>query len=160
MASNTDSEGYEYKKGLLKLLQSGKIALSDLKEINISSDEEDTNDESDVATNAETTERTAEVKKEMTKFDFDEAQKSLDDIPSLVAQFNTELEFLSRDRMVLQTNDCDLEEFVWRFNITIEWQNVKYTLPIQRVDDIQKLNDALSDEAIYHYVVSFDCSFA
>lgn len=91
---------------------------------------------------------------------FAEAQKCLEQILSLIAQLNTELGMVTENRTVVQTlpsNDDALEAFIWKFNITIEWKNDKYALPIQRVEDIEKLNETLNDEAIYHDVVSFDC---
>lgn len=50
-----------------------------------------------------------------------------------------------------------METFVWKFNITIEWKNKEtLALPIQQMEDIEKLNDALNEEEIHHTVVSFD----
>lgn len=159
-------EGLEYKKQLLNLLETGKIALSDLANITISSDEEDSSDVSDGKETGENSsskndEKTADDNNEgeMKSFEskFAETQASLVAIPSLVAQLNTELEMLSQNKVVVRTlpsKDDDLDAFIWKFNITIDWNNAKYPLPIQEVQNIKELNEALDDEPTYHHVVS------
>lgn len=135
-----------------------------MKNISISSDEEDDEQEDERETEqsvAETIEATAEDEEHNVNFGANliEARKLLDEIPSLVAKLNTELDMLAKNRIVvrsLPSNDDGLDAFIWKFNITIEWGNQKYPLPIQQAEDIEKLNDALNDESIYHYVVSFD----
>lgn len=161
------SEGLAFKKNLMKLLKSNNITLNDL-EINISSSDEEISDGDDdfLRKTPKNIETTAEDKdknevKNNFQIEFTQAQKSLDEIPTLLALFNTEMEMLSKDRMLVRTlpsEDDDLEEFIWKFHIKIECENNEYHLPIQRVEDIEKLNDTLNDEAIFHKVVSFDCS--
>lgn len=170
MSTQKVDEGLAYKQKLLKLLDAGKINLSDL-EITVSSDEENSDD---IELNGSPDSRTNEIIQESNhvqtsaedeendfQMKYHELQKTLNDIPSVIAQLNTELEMLSRSTITVETlpsNDKVLDAFFWKFSITIEWEDESFSLPIQRVEDIEKLNTALTDETIYHHVVSFDCS--
>lgn len=174
---DSSEESSVYRKGIVKLIQAGKINLNDLAEIEISSEEEsDKEDLNDVPEKVQTNENSNSIEKSAEKNetpnsnensaevekDFEPiyrgAQKTLDDIPTVVAQLNTELDILLRGENAMGTmssNHNDLEEFIWRFHITFEWNNEHISLPIQRTEDIEKLNSALNDAPTYHRVVSF-----
>lgn len=164
--SEAVTEGYEYKRGLIKLLQSGKISLNDIAKITIS-DEEDSNDGFDEKESGTSPTKndviTADAqsnKNEVMEFqnNFAEAQNCLEQIPSLIAQLNTELGMVT-NRTVVRTlpNDDNLDAFIWKFNITFQWKDEQHPLPIQNARNIQDLNDALNDEATYQHVVSDNC---
>lgn len=100
------NEDFEYKKGIEKLGQAGEIDRSVTS--NMSSDDENSDESTEENTKKSPTksiETTAGNKDQLKHFQpkFVEVQESLDEIPSLLAQFNTELEMLFESKMVVRT---------------------------------------------------------
>lgn len=158
---SASEEGLAFKKQLLKLLKSNDIKLNDLVDITSSGEEEGEEDEHEDDANAETCANIVEENQELAPADnflmkFVELKKYVDsELPAAVAKLNTELDMMSKSVTLVQPmSSNDLDTFIWKFHVSFECEGANYSLPIQEVEDIEKLNGALFDEATYHEVVS------
>lgn len=152
-------EGLEYKKQLLDIMRKAKITkLSDLIDITSESEVSDSSsseEEINIKNSA-----VNKVKKVAT-CDFQtkiiEMKEYLDKLPELTAKLNTELNMMNRNESQIITASAinSFDQFIWRFNITFEWDDKKIPLPIKNSSDIIPLNTTLGEELTYHQVVSF-----
>lgn len=165
--NSKEQEGLDYKKTLLKLIETGKLNLRDLNGNTIElsdGEEEESNSENEPAEREKEKEKEEEEKEEKKDDEnfqakFLEMKKKLDEFPNIIAKLNTELRMMTKGTPVvaaLQSRNSDLDAFIWKFNISFDWDNKNIRLPISLVDDIKILNAALTDEIIYHDIVSFD----
>lgn len=98
--------------------------------------------------------------KENFKSKFVEMQNCVEsDLPATIAKLNTELDMLARGTtLVRSSSDDDVDDFIWKFRFEFDYECQQFSLPIQNVDHIEKLDGALLDENTYHGVVCF-CLF-
>lgn len=158
-------EGLDYKKQLLALLKSNKIDLSDLQPIDINSSEDETEEEKDdqASCNKETASeivdsnaQSSSAVKEIFQTEFIRLQKFIDDeLTATTAMLNTELEMLAKRPTVIGSSiDADMDGFIWKIRIQFEYENEHFSLPVQQVEHIEKLDKALFNEVTYQSIVS------
>lgn len=157
-------EGLEYKKQLLDLIR--KAGINNISELTSESIDSDSTseDENSSATESNIANSAGGHIEREDMCDFRskiiEMKHYFDEFPTLAAQLNTELEMMANEPRVIaasSANDPSLEQFIWKFDITFEWEEKNILLPIQDASEITALNSALTDELIYHAVVSFIC---
>lgn len=157
-----DQDGLEYKRALIKLLERGRLNLTDLEGnlIDLSKEEEEEDVTKSENESAETENEEGEEGAKNFQSKILEMKEKLDEFITMVAKLNTELNMMTKAIPAVgafcHLEDVNLESFVWKFNINFEWDNKNVCLPILLVDDIKILDDALADEIIYHDIVSFD----
>lgn len=156
-----DREGLDYKKELVNLIESGKLKLADLNGniIDLSNEEENEEPKSEnIPAKSEQEEEEEECDNNF-QSKFLGMKKKLDDFPIIIAKLNTELNMMTKAIPAvgsLSSDDENLEAFIWKFNISFEWNNKNICLPISSVEDIKTLDEALTDEKIHHDVVCFN----
>lgn len=165
MMGKEDEEGLEFKRNLMRYIQSNNIDLDELKSVDISSSDPDDDLDSQRNETTETSnpmEKSAEDEAKKLQTKYLEVRETLDQIPLFAAKLNTELEMMSKCLPVTRSffnNQADLETFIFKFKISFEWENKSFLLPIRQIESIEKLNSALAHAPTYETIVSFCFSY-
>lgn len=118
-----------------------------LKDIEISDDENDTVDQTE-----SDSDDTIEVQNLQAKLL--ELKECMDNFPTAISKLSAELGMLPNVASSSLVNNGNSESFIWRFNISFEWNEKNIALPLKQPEDIDELNTALTDEHVYLDVVS------